>query len=78
MQTTATIFWDRYNSIHQTLVCEVADNGKQTVIQSTVHSNAGQTLEKVMSFWEKELGTANVRAYTIAEHVRDVGRYSSV
>lgn len=76
---TATIYWDKYNGLHHTLVCEVSEeNGKHVVVQSTVHDNVGQTIDKVASFWKKELGEANVRAYTITEYVQDVGRYSQV
>jgi hypothetical protein len=76
MRQVASIFWDRYNGSHLTLVCEVGDGKAHTVLNSTVHDNSGQTLDKVLAFWQKELGESNVRAYTISEYVKDVGRYT--
>jgi tRNA A37 threonylcarbamoyltransferase TsaD len=76
MRTVATIYWDRFNGCHHTLVCDVEENGAHSVLNSTVHDNSGHTLDKVISFWTKELGESNVRAYTISEYVKDVGRYT--
>jgi hypothetical protein len=77
MRVVATVYWSRYDNTHHTVISEVADNGSHVVVNSSIHDNTGQTLDKVVGFWMKELGVANVRAYTIAEYVPgvDVGTY---
>lgn len=78
MRTVATVYWDRYNGTHHTVVCDVEDNGEHTVLTSAIHSNGKKTLDDVVGFWTKAFGVANVRAYTITEYVQDMGRYSQV
>ena len=75
MRTVATIYWDRYNGNHHTIVCDVEENGGHSVLSSAVRINTGKTLEDVIAFWTKAFGEENVRAYTINEYVPNATRY---
>ena len=76
MRQVCTIFWDKVEGSHLTLIAEVQDNGSHVVVQSKVHINVGQDLDKVKAFWVNMLGAENVKAYMIAEYFgKDVGRY---
>ena len=78
MRTVATIYWDRYNGTHHTVISDVEDDGSHVVVNSSIHDNASKTLDAVCAFWAKELMESNVRAYTITEYMPHACMYAYV
>ena len=78
VRNTITIYWDRAGMGHHVLLCDVFENGEHEVRLSQINPNAGTTLEKVIKYWDSVVGTANIRAYNIVEHIQDAGKYGFV
>jgi hypothetical protein len=77
MRQVVSIFWDRVNGTHLILMCNVSDSGQECdPIYTRIASNAGTTLDHILDFWRKGLGSESVVAYQIQEYFgARVGRY---